>query len=93
MKFQLVDGHLELLLRLMEGVSITTCGIKFVHNFTMVDFGKKNSYDIILGRSFMRKIRLIQDWGTNHLYYLRQTNAITRVSTIDQSYKDGQDSK
>ena len=30
---------------------------------------------------------MIQDWGSNHLY-LRHANTITRVSTIDHSYKD-----
>ena len=52
MKLQLDDGHLELLQGLLEGVSITTCGINFVHTFVVVDFGKKIAYDIILGRAF-----------------------------------------
>ena len=83
----MIDGHLELSLGLLEGVSITTCGIKFVHTFAMVDFRKKIAYNIILGRPFMRQIRLIQDWGNNHLY-LRHKNATTRVSTSSHSYKD-----
>ena len=86
----MVDGHLKLLLGLIEGVSITTCGIKFVYTFVVVDFGKKIAYDIIIGRPFMRQIRLIQDWGSNYLY-LQHANAITRASTIDHSYKDVQE--
>ena len=35
----------------------------------------------------MRHIRMIHDWGSNHLY-LRHSNTITRVSTVDHSYKD-----
>ena len=87
LKLQLADGHLEPSLGLLEGISITTCGIKFIHTFAVVDFGRKTAYDIILGRPFMRQIKMIQDWGSNHLY-LRHAHAITRVSTINHSYKD-----
>ena len=87
MKLQLADGHLEPPLGLLEGVSITTCGIKFIHTFVVVDFGRKIAYDIILGRPFMRLKKMNQDWGSNHLY-LRHANAITRDSTIDHTYKD-----
>ena len=47
MKLQLDDGHLKPSLGLLEEVSIITCGIKFVHIFTVVDFGRKIAYDII----------------------------------------------
>ena len=87
LKLQLADGHLEPALGLLEGISITTCVIKFIHTFVVVDFGRKIAYDIILGRPFMRQIKMLQDWGSNHLY-LRHANVITRVSTIDNSYKD-----
>ena len=53
----------------------------------MVHFGRRIAYDIILGIPFTRQIKMIQDWGNNHLY-LRHANAITRVSTVDHSYKD-----
>ena len=55
MKLQLADGHLEVPLRLLEGIIITTCGIKFTHTFAVVDFGQKIAYDLILGRPFMRQ--------------------------------------
>ena len=87
LKLQLADGHLEPPLGLLEGISITTCGIKVIHTFAVVDFGRRTAYDIILGRPFMRQIKLIQDWGSNHLY-LRHAHIITRVSTIDHSFKD-----
>ena len=54
MNLQLVDGHLEVPLGLLEGITITTCGIKFTHTFAVVDFGRKIAYDLILGRPFMR---------------------------------------
>ena len=45
MKLQLIDGHLEVPLGLLEGIIISTCGIKFTHTFAMVDFGRKTAYD------------------------------------------------
>ena len=90
LKLQLDDGHLEPPLGLLEGISIITCGIKFVHTFAIVDFGRKTTYDIILGRPFMRQIKMIQDWGSNHLYP-RHANVITSVYTIDHSNKDVQE--
>ncbi|MCO5566309.1 hypothetical protein L7F22_019986 [Adiantum nelumboides] len=53
----------------------------------MVDFGKKNSYDIILGRPFMRQLKMVQDWGYDYIY-LRQQDATTRISLKDHSYRD-----
>ena len=58
LKLQLVDGHLESLLGLLEGVSIITCGIKFIHNFIVVDFGKNTTYESSLGRPFMRQSKI-----------------------------------
>ena len=59
MKLQLADGHLEHPLRLLKGIKITTCGIKFIHTFAMVDFGKKTTHAFILRRPFMRQSKLI----------------------------------
>ena len=67
LKLQLADEHLEPPLGLLKGISITTCGIKFIHTFALVDFGRKIAYDIIIGRPFTRQIKMIKDWGSNHL--------------------------
>ena len=66
---------------------MTSCGIEYEHNFAIVDFGKKPNYEIILGRPFMRQLRMIQDWGYNYIY-LRQPGATTRVDLRNHSYKD-----
>ena len=55
--------------------------------FAIVDFGKSPKFDIILGRPFMRQLKMIQDWGSNYVY-LRQPKAITRINLIDHSYQD-----
>ena len=53
MKLQLADGHMERPMGLLEKLVVTSCGIEYEHTFAIVDFGKKNNYDIILGRPFM----------------------------------------
>ena len=48
---------------LLEEVVVTSCGIEYEHTFAVVDFGKEPNYEIILGRPFMRQMKMIQDWG------------------------------
>ena len=59
MKLQLADGHMERPLGLLEAITITSCGVEFEHTFAIVDFGKSSNYDIILGRPFMRQLKMI----------------------------------
>ena len=87
MKLQLADGYIERPLGLLEKIVVTSCGVEYEHTFTVVDFGKDPNYDIILGRPFMRQLKMIQDWGFNYIY-LRQQEAITRVNLKDHSYRD-----
>ena len=67
MKLQLADGYIEEPLGLLKRV-VTSCGIEYKHTFAVVDFGKKSAYDIILGRPFMRQLKVIQDWGYDYIY-------------------------
>ena len=60
-KLQLVDGFIEKPLCLLEKVVVTLCGIEYEHTFVVVNFGKKPNYEIILGRPFMRHMKMIQD--------------------------------
>ena len=55
MKLQLADGYIERPLGLLEKVVVQSCGIEYEHTFAVVDFVKKNNFDIILGRPFMRQ--------------------------------------
>ena len=61
MKLQLGDGYIESPIGLLEKVVVTSCGIEYKHTFAVVDFGKKPNYEIILGRPFMRQLKMIQD--------------------------------
>ena len=68
MKLQLADGHIERPIGLLEGVIVTSCGVEYEHTFAVVDFGTSPNYEIILGRPFMRQLKMIQDWGFNYIY-------------------------
>ena len=87
MKLQLADGYIERPIGLLEGVVVSSCGVEYEHTFAVVDFGKSPNYDIILGRPFMRQLKMIQDWGFNYIY-LRQQEAITRINVTDHSFRD-----
>src|SRR5271167_3724194 len=87
MKLQLADGYIERPIGLLERVVDTSCGVEYEHTFAVVDFGKSPNYDIILGRPFMRQLKMIQDWGYNYIY-LRQQEAITRINLTNHSHRD-----
>ena len=71
-------------LGLLEKVVVTSCGIEYEHTFAVVDFGKEPNYEIILGRPFMRQMKMIQDWGYEFIY-LCQPSATTCISLKDHS--------
>ena len=87
MKLPIADGHIQRPIELLERVLVTTCGIEYEHTFAVIDFGRNSNYDVILGRPFMRQLKMIQDWGFNYIY-LRQNEAITHINLIDHSYRD-----
>ena len=68
MKLQLADGYIERPLGLLKKVVVTSCGVWYEHTFAVVYFGKDPNYDIILGRPFIRQLKMIQDWGFNYIY-------------------------
>ena len=87
MKLQLADGYIEKPIGLLEKVVVTSCGVEYEHTFAIVDFGKDPNYDIIMGRPFMRQLKMIQDWGFNYIY-LRQQEAITRINLSNHSLRN-----
>ena len=58
-ELQLADGNLEHPLGMLENVLVESCGVKFVHSFAIVDFDQDPSYEVILGRPFMRQLKVI----------------------------------
>ncbi|MCO5577550.1 hypothetical protein L7F22_031381 [Adiantum nelumboides] len=87
MKLQLADGYVEKPLGILEQIIVTSCGIDYEHTFAVVDFGKTNNFDIILGRPFMRQLKMIQDWGYDQIY-LRHKELVTKINMKDHSYRD-----
>ncbi|MCO5563894.1 hypothetical protein L7F22_017545 [Adiantum nelumboides] len=87
MKLQLTDGNIKEPIGLLEKVIATSCGVQYEHTFAVMDFGKSSNYDIILGRPFMRQLKLIHDWGSDYIY-LWQQKSITRINMVDHSYQD-----
>ena len=61
MQLQLADGTLAKPLGMLERVTVTSCGITFIHTFAIVDFGRDPNYKVILGRPFMRQMLVVQD--------------------------------
>ena len=72
---------------LLENVLIKSCGIKFEHTFAIVDFGQDPSYEVILGRPFMRQMMALEDWGYDYLY-LRHKDVTTRINLKDHTFRD-----
>ena len=72
---------------MLKKVVVTSCGIEYEHTFVVVIFEEKPNYEIILGRPFMRQLKMIQDWDYNYIY-LRHPNATARIDLCNHSYKD-----
>ena len=82
MDLQLADGNLERPLGILENVVVESWGIKYEHSFAIVDFRQDPNYEVILGRPFMRQLKVIQDWGFDYLY-LGHDDIVTRVNLTD----------
>ena len=87
MELQLADGNLDHPLGMLENVLVESCGVKYVHSFAIVDFGQDPTYEVILGKPFMRQLQVIQDWGFDYLY-LCHDDVTTRVNLVDYTYRD-----
>lgn len=53
MKLHFANGFVESPIGMLEKVIVTSCRIEYEHNFVVVDFGSKPSFEVILGRLFM----------------------------------------
>ena len=84
MNLHLADGGLESPMGLLEDVIDTSCGIEYLHTFVIVNFSKGTSYEVILGRPFMRQFQMIQDWAYNYLYLQHDT----RINLQNHQYRD-----
>ena len=87
MNLQLADGSLNNSIGIVEDITVESCGIEYEHTFAIVDFGVNTNYKVILGQTFLRQFKMLQDWGFDYLY-LRQETSITRVNLKNHSYRN-----
>ena len=55
--------------------------------FAIVNFGQDPSYEVILGRPFMRQLMILEDWGFDYLY-LKHEDVTTHVNLKDRTHTD-----
>ena len=87
MSLQLVDGSLNNTIEIVEDITMESCGIEYEHTFAIVDFGVNTNYKVILGQTFMRQFKMLQDWGFDYLY-LRQETYVTSINPKNHSYRN-----
>ena len=66
---KLVDGTTTRQVGVVKDLKIRTFGITYHVWFVVMDFkNPTDSYDIILGRPFLRSTRIVHDWSSNTIY-------------------------
>ena len=76
---KLVNGTTTRLVGVVKDLKIKTFNITYHVWFVIMDFKNPiDSYDIILGRPFLRSVGVVHDWSSNTLY-LRKDASITKV--------------
>ena len=77
---QVVDGTTTRPVGVVKDLKVKTFGITYHVWFVVLDFKNPiDSYDIILGRPFLRSIGTGHDWSSNTLY-LRKDTSVTKVN-------------
>ena len=76
---KLVDGTTTRPVCVVKDLKIRTFGITYHIWFVVMDFKNPiNSYDIILGRPFLKLVGIVHDWSSNTTY-LRKENLVMKV--------------
>ena len=75
----MVDGTTTRPVGVVKDLKIKTFSITYHIEFVAMDFKNPiNSYDIILGRPFLRSARIVHDWSSN-IIYLQEDTFVTKV--------------
>ena len=61
MNLQLLDGSLNNPIGIGKDITMESCGIEYKHTFVIVDFRMNTNYEVILGQSFIRQFKILQD--------------------------------
>ena len=74
-----IDGTTTRLVGVVKDLRVKTFGITYHVWFVVMDFKNPiDSYDIILGKPFLRSARVVHDWSSN-MIYLRKDTSVTKV--------------
>lgn len=67
--FKLADGTTTRLVGVVKDLKVKTFGLSYKIWFVVMDFRNQcDSYDVIMGRPFMRIAGLVHDWRNNYIY-------------------------
>ena len=76
---KLADGTTTRPVGVVKDLKVKTLGLTYHVWFVVMDFKNPiDSYDIILGRPFLRAVGVVHDWSSNTLY-LRKDASVTKV--------------
>ena len=79
---KLVDGTTTRPVGVVKDLKVKTFGITYHVWFVVMDIKNPiDSYDIILGRPFLRTAGVVHDWSSNTLY-LRKDTSVTKVDLM-----------
>ena len=71
---KLADGTTTRPVGVVKDLKVKTFGIAYHVWFVVMDFKNPiDSYDIILGRLFLRTTRVVHDWSSNMFYLRKET--------------------
>ena len=75
----MADGTTTRPVRVVKDLKVKTLGLTYHVWFMVMDFKNPiDSYDIILGRPFLRAVGVVHDWSSNTLY-LKKDASVTKV--------------
>ncbi|RYA73452.1 hypothetical protein DD595_24980, partial [Enterobacter cloacae complex sp. 4DZ3-17B2] len=79
---KMANGTIAKPMGMLKDLKIKVLGHKVRHTFIVMDFSKHlMSYEMILGRPFMREAQMVHDWSKNHVY-LQFQDSVLRVDLV-----------
>ncbi|RYA56905.1 retropepsin-like aspartic protease, partial [Enterobacter cloacae complex sp. CH23B] len=74
---KMANGSIVTPIGMLKDLRIKVLGHKVRQTFIVMDFSKHPmSFEMILGRPFMREAKLVHDWSKNHVYLQFQDSVI-----------------
>ena len=81
---KMANGTIAKPMGMLKDLKIKVLGHRVRHTFIVMDFSRHPmSYEMILGRPFMREARMVHDWSKNHVY-LQFQDSVIRVDLVTE---------